>query len=110
MIDYFADIKKCAQAVNMNLFELTSSRDAFKYLELDSIMKVLQEYLIHSSSDSVDTKVAVLKWIHHLFTQAENEVLISGFQTISFDVSRLKHLFPFFHVSTVHCTDVNTCP
>lgn len=34
-------------------------------------MKVLQQYLIQGS---VDTKVAVLQWIHHLFTQAENEV------------------------------------
>lgn len=70
-----ADVKKCAQAVNINMFELISSKDekenSFKHLELDSVMKVLQEYLIHSS---VDTKVAVLKWIHHLFTQAENEV------------------------------------
>lgn len=57
------------------MFELISSKDgkenAFEYLELDSVMKVLQEYMIHSS---VDTKVAVLKWIHHLFKQAENEM------------------------------------
>lgn len=44
---------------------------AFQYLDLDSVMKVLQQYLIQGS---VDTKVAVLQWIHHLFTQAENEV------------------------------------
>lgn len=55
------------------MFELISSKEekAFKYLDLDSVMKVLQQYLIQGS---VDTKVAVLKWIHHLFTQAENEV------------------------------------
>lgn len=67
------DIKKNAQAVNNSMFELISSKEekAFKYLDLDSVMKVLQQYLIQGS---VDTKVAVLKWIHHLFTQAENEV------------------------------------
>lgn len=74
----------------MNLFELTSSRDAFKYLELDSIMKVLQEYLIHSAANSVDTKVAVLKWIHHLFTQAENEVVNLERKSIYY---QCKHLF-----------------
>lgn len=57
------------------MFELISSKEekerAFQYLDLDSVMKVLQQYLIQGS---VDTKVAVLQWIHHLFTQAENEV------------------------------------
>lgn len=69
------DIRKTAQAVNNNIFELISSKEekekAFQYLDLDSVMKVLQQYLIQGS---VDTKVAVLQWIHHLFTQAENEV------------------------------------
>lgn len=58
------------------MFELISSKEekerAFQYLDLDSVMKVLQQYLIQGS---VDTKVAVLQWIHHLFTQAENEVI-----------------------------------
>lgn len=69
------DIKKCAEAVDKNMIELISSKDqkevAFQYLELDSVMKVLEQYLVQGS---VDTRVAVLKWIHHLFTQAENEV------------------------------------
>lgn len=59
------------------MFELISSKEekerAFEYLDLDSVMKVLQQYLIQGS---VDTKVAVLQWIHHLFTQAENEVFL----------------------------------
>lgn len=88
----------------MNLFELTSSRDAFKYLELDSIMKVLEEYLIHSSANSVDTKVAVLKWIHHLFTQAENEV---GILFLKQFIYLSMKLFNFYRFG---CTDVNTCP
>lgn len=57
------------------MFDLISSQDekekAFQYLDLDSVMKVLQQYLVQSSDD---TKVAVLKWIHHLFTHAEDEV------------------------------------
>lgn len=69
------DIKKCAQAVDKYMLELISSQEekerAFKYLDLDSVMKVLQQYLVQGS---VDTRVAVLKWIHHLFTQAEDEV------------------------------------
>lgn len=69
------DIRKSAQAVNNNMFELISSKvekeAAFQYLDLASVMKVLQQYL---NQGSVETKVAVLKWIHHLFTQAENEM------------------------------------
>lgn len=34
-------------------------------------MEVLRQYLKNSS---VETKVAVLKWIHHLFTEAKDEV------------------------------------
>lgn len=34
-------------------------------------MEVLRQYLCHSS---VHTKVAVLKWIHHMFTEATNEM------------------------------------
>lgn len=69
------DIKKCAQAVDKYMLELISSPEekekAFKHLDLESVMKVLQQYLVQGS---VDTRVAVLKWIHHLFTQAEEEV------------------------------------
>lgn len=58
------------------MLELISSQKdkerAFKHLDLDSVMKVLQQYLVQGS---VDTRVAVLKWIHHLFTQAEDEVI-----------------------------------
>lgn len=75
VIEFLLDIKKTAQAVNTNMSELISSKEekerAFKYLDLDSVMKVLEQYLIQGP---VETKVAVLKWIHHLFTQAENEV------------------------------------
>lgn len=57
------------------MLELISSPEekekAFKHLDLESVMKVLQQYLVQGS---VDTRVAVLKWIHHLFTQAEDEV------------------------------------
>lgn len=57
------------------MFELISAQNgkekAFQHLDLDSVMKVLEQYLAQSS---VETKVAVLKWIHHLFTQAKNEV------------------------------------
>lgn len=72
----FIDIKECAQAVNKNMLELVSSKHStsakvFTNLNLDSIMEVLRQYLTNSS---VETKVAVLKWIHHLFTEAKDEV------------------------------------
>lgn len=72
------DIKETAQAVNKTMLDLVSSKSdmsqVFKHLDLDSIMEVLRQYLAHSS---VDTKVAVLKWIHHLFTEAKDKVIIS---------------------------------
>lgn len=70
---YFVDIKKNAQAVDQNMFDLVKDRkgEAFKYLDLDSVMEILQQYL---NQGPVATKVAVLKWIHHLFKQAEKEV------------------------------------
>ncbi|XP_037026812.1 protein VAC14 homolog [Bradysia coprophila] len=68
-------IKETAQAVNKTMLELVSSKSdmsqIFKHLDLDSIMEVLRQYLAHSS---VDTKVAVLKWIHHLFTEAKDKM------------------------------------
>lgn len=71
-----SDIKETAQAVNKTMLELVSAKndmsEIFKHLDLDSIMEVLRQYLVHSS---VDTKVAVLKWIHHLFTEAKDKVI-----------------------------------
>lgn len=72
---FTVDIKETAQAVNKTMLELVSSKSdmsqIFKHLDLDSIMEVLRQYLAHSS---VETKVAVLKWIHHLFTEAKDKV------------------------------------
>lgn len=59
--------KECALAVNKLMLDLVSDGDKSKNLkniDLDSVMEVLKQYLVHSS---VNTKVAVLKWIHHLF-------------------------------------------
>lgn len=57
--------------MNKKLFELVSSSDNAKDLELNSVMEVLRQYLAHSS---VNTKVAVLRWIHHLFTEIHDEM------------------------------------
>lgn len=57
--------------VNKKLFELVSSSDNAKDLDLNSVMEVLRQYLAHSS---VNTKVAVLRWIHHLFTEIHDEM------------------------------------
>lgn len=62
--------------VNKKLFELvSSSNEMAKGLELKSVMEVLRQYLAHSSvNGSVNTKVAVLQWIHHLFTEVHDEM------------------------------------
>lgn len=61
--------------VNKSLMELVSSKqnkaENIKKLDLSSVMEVLRQYLSHNS---VHTKVAVLKWIHHLFNEIHNEV------------------------------------
>ncbi|XP_055551770.1 protein VAC14 homolog [Wyeomyia smithii] len=69
-------IKDCATAVNVHLLELMCSagndeQNNLKNLDLDSVMEVLRQYLIHSS---VPTKIAVLKWVHHLFTEVQDEM------------------------------------
>lgn len=68
-------IKECSVAVNKNLMELVSQKDKkseyLKTLDLNSVMEVLREFLNNSS---VHTKVASLKWIHHLFTEVESEM------------------------------------
>uniref|UniRef100_A0A6B2EIP5 Protein VAC14 homolog n=1 Tax=Phlebotomus kandelakii TaxID=1109342 RepID=A0A6B2EIP5_9DIPT len=70
-------IKESAQLVNKDLLDLVSSKEDkmnnLKNLDLDSVMEVLRQYLGHSS---VHTKVAVLKWIHHLFTEIHEEMSI----------------------------------
>ena len=60
------------------MLELVSDGDKSKNLkniDLDSVMEVLKQYLVQSS---VNTKVAVLKWIHHLFIShnIQDEVFI----------------------------------
>lgn len=46
--------------------------DAEKYdLNLPSVVDVLTQYLLHNS---VQTKVAVLRWIHHLYTKLPHKV------------------------------------
>lgn len=67
----FKDIKECAMAVNANMLQLVSrgcSGGNADTLDLDSVMAVLRQYLADSR---VDTKVAALKWIYHLFTEVE---------------------------------------
>lgn len=75
---WWTEIKDCAQTVNMNMMELVSAKERhlrgtcdLAQLNLDATLKVLRLYLGHNS---VKTKVAVLKWIHHLFTEAREDV------------------------------------
>lgn len=57
------------------MFQLVTSKNEnvqnLKSLDLDSVMEVLRQYL---SNSPVNTKIAVLKWIHHLFTQIHSEM------------------------------------
>lgn len=78
-----SDIRDNAYLVNLGMMELVSSKknsDAVSNLDLDAVMEVLKMYLVHSS---VNTKVNALKWIHHLFSEAEGEMS-----------SRASNLFP----------------
>lgn len=71
---YFSDIKESATLVNKAMLELVSSKDnrsALSSLDLESVMEVLKMYLVHSS---VYTKVNSLRWIHHLFSEVQNEM------------------------------------
>ncbi|XP_055376093.1 protein VAC14 homolog [Condylostylus longicornis] len=78
------NIRDCALAVNKSMLELLSTRESkkenIKKIDLGSVMEVLRQYLTHNS---VHTKVAVLKWIHHLLTEIQSEMC-----------SHATHLFP----------------
>ncbi|XP_014085882.1 protein VAC14 homolog isoform X1 [Bactrocera oleae] len=69
------NIKECAVSVNNSIMSLVSSKEHksknIEKIDLRSVMEVLSQYLTHNS---VHTKIAVLKWIHHLFTHFPNEM------------------------------------
>lgn len=62
-------------AVNNSMMQLVSSKELktqnVAKIDLRSIMEVLSQYLTHNS---MHTKIAVLKWIHHLFTNFPDEM------------------------------------
>ncbi|KAH8402579.1 hypothetical protein KR215_002573 [Drosophila sulfurigaster] len=68
-------IKECAVSVNQSMTDLFSSKELkpqdVAKIDLRSIMEVLSQYLTHNS---MHTKIAVLKWIHHLFTNFPKEM------------------------------------
>ncbi|KAJ8934149.1 hypothetical protein NQ314_013559 [Rhamnusium bicolor] len=85
------DIKETATAVNFTLMKLISLQEAdgakcTEYLrpstasedqiqnklDLPSVVEVLTQYLMHNS---IQTKVAVLKWIHDLYTKLPNKMV-----------------------------------
>ncbi|CAO1392829.1 unnamed protein product [Diamesa tonsa] len=67
------NIQECAKAVNKAMLELVSHKDVstLKNLDLESVVEVLKQYLVNSS---VNTKVTSLRWIHHLFTEVQDEM------------------------------------
>lgn len=77
------DIKETATAVNFTLMKLVLvygednesrvhlSDEKPHELDLPSVVDVLTQFLMHNS---IQTKVAVLKWIHHLYTKLPDEV------------------------------------
>lgn len=69
------DIKETAKIVNFSLMKLISEEDEVDEngvvkidngLDLNAITEVLMRFLMQTK---VPTKVAVLKWIHHLYTK-----------------------------------------
>ncbi|KAI4468980.1 tax1 binding protein-related [Holotrichia oblita] len=83
------DIKETATAVNFTMLKLVAlqandinisgridmgAAEVEKYdLNLPSVVDVLTQFLLHNS---VQTKVAVLRWIHHLYTQLPQKMCI----------------------------------
>ena len=66
----FSDLRETTRIVNSNLMRLVDS-DGEKNMELGSVVMVLDQHLTHNS---VNTKVAVLKWIEHLLGKLPNSV------------------------------------
>lgn len=64
------DLRETTRIVNSNLMRLVDS-DGEKNMELGSVVMVLDQHLTHNS---VNTKVAVLKWIEHLLGKLPNSV------------------------------------
>lgn len=64
-------------SVNNSMMLLVSTKElkteTVAKIDLRSIMDVLSQYLTHNS---MHTKIAVLKWIHHLFTNFPNEMSV----------------------------------
>ena len=50
---------------------LATGNDKENDVDFPSVVDVLTQYLLHNS---VQTKVAVLRWIHHLYTKLPEEV------------------------------------
>lgn len=71
----FSAIHLCADSVNESLLQLITSKENqeenMKKVNMSKIMNVYRQYL---SSNSVQTKVAVLKGLQQLFTQLPNEI------------------------------------
>ncbi|XP_031333593.1 protein VAC14 homolog isoform X3 [Photinus pyralis] len=79
------DIKETATAVNHTLMKLVSlqveqgatavrtagDNEVRGQLDLPSVVEVLTQHIAHSS---VQTKVAVLRWIHHLYIKLPNKM------------------------------------
>lgn len=71
------NIKDTAAAVNFALMKLISSKDGpqqdlEKEVNLPSVVTNLTQYLMHNS---IQTKVAVLKWIHDLYKKLPNKMV-----------------------------------
>jgi vacuole morphology and inheritance protein 14 len=62
-------------SVNKLMLDLVRSKEekseVLKHLDLSSVMDILKQYLMHRSV----TKVAVLKWINHLFIEFHDQVI-----------------------------------
>lgn len=71
--EYRKHIRESAVAVNTALLDLATNKpENLGHLNLNSVMNVLAQYLAVNSS--VQTKIAVLKWVHHLFTEIHDEM------------------------------------
>lgn len=74
------------ELVKQKLTDDENSSKNLNNLNLDSVMDVLRQYL---SNSSVHTKVAALKWIHHLFTEIHDKVYHNNAKSIGFTVKSI---------------------
>lgn len=70
-------------------FLISETNDQIKEINLPSVVEVLTNYLMHNS---IQTKVAVLRWIHDLYIKLPKQV-----SSFNYQIYQYIHI-DFFHL------------